>query len=206
MTTPTWYIILASVGLVLDSDGSEKIESDDTDLTISSGAKINLTATSDVHVPANVGLVFGNGEKIEGDDTDLTVTSGGKINLTATSDVHIPANVGLVLDTDGSEKIESDDTNMTISVGAGDVILALAEGQALRPSSNNEVDLGSSSARFANIYTGDLDLTNDRGSWTLIEEEDFISFRNNKTGKRFAMVMEDITGRGNYGPGNDGRM
>ena len=74
------------------------------------------------------------------------------------------------------------------------------------PTVNNQYNLGSDSARFLNVFTGDLDLTNDRGSWTLIEEDSFISFRNNKTGKRFKMIMEDITGTGTYGPGNDGRM
>jgi hypothetical protein len=91
----------------------EKIEGDGTDLTIS-GNNINLTATADVVVPANVGITFGTGEKIEGDNTDLTITSGAKINLTATSDVHIPNNVGIVFGGD-SEKIEGDGTDMTIS-------------------------------------------------------------------------------------------
>ena len=51
-----------------------------------------------------------------------------------------------------------------------------------------------------------MNLQNDRGDWTLIEEQDFLSFRNNKTGRRYRMIMEDITGMGNYGPGNDGEM
>jgi len=72
-----------------DAGGGEYLLSDGTDLTIASGAKINLTATSDVHVPANVGVVFGTGEKIEGDDTDLTLTSGGDIVLNATANVGI---------------------------------------------------------------------------------------------------------------------
>jgi len=103
-----------------DAGGGEYLLSDGTDLTIASGAKINLTATSDVHVPANVGVVFGTGEKIEGDDTDLTITSGAKINLTATSDVHIPTNVGVVFGT--GEKIEGDDTDLTLTSG-GDIVL-----------------------------------------------------------------------------------
>jgi hypothetical protein len=91
----------------------ETLSGDGTDLTIS-GNNINLTATADVVVPANVGITFGSGEKIEGDSTDLTVTSGAKINLTATSDVHIPNDVGIVFGGD-SEKIEGDGTDMTIS-------------------------------------------------------------------------------------------
>ena len=42
--------------------------------------KINLTATSDIHVPNNVGIVFGgDSEKIEGDGTDMTISAN---NLT----------------------------------------------------------------------------------------------------------------------------
>ena len=97
------------------SNGSEKIESNDTDLTINSGAKINLTATSDVHIPKDIGIVFDdNGsEKIESNDTDLTISSGAKIKLTATSDVEIPNDVGIAYGT-GGEKIESDGTDLTV--------------------------------------------------------------------------------------------
>ena len=85
--------------LYLYDRGGEKLASDGTDLTISSGAKINLTAASDVHIPKDIGLVFDDNasEKIESDDTDLTIASGAKINLNATSDVHIPDGAGLVV-------------------------------------------------------------------------------------------------------------
>jgi len=60
------------------------------------------------------------------------------------------------------------------------------------PDSDVTYDLGSASKRWANIYTGDLHLKNDRGDWTLIEEEAFLSIRNNKTGKRFKINMEPV--------------
>ena len=100
--------------LYFNDEGGEYISGDATDLTIASGAKINLTATSDVVIPANVGITFGTGEKIEGDSTDLTVTSGADINLTATADVNIPSGVGVTFGNDG-EKIEGDGTDLTIS-------------------------------------------------------------------------------------------
>jgi len=106
-------------------DGGESISSDGTDFTFTSGAKINLTATSDVHIPADVGVVFGTGEKIEGDSTDLTITSGAKINLTATSDVVIPANVGITFGS--GEKIEGDSTDLTITSGADIALTATAD-------------------------------------------------------------------------------
>ena len=92
--------------------------------TVTASGAINLTAGTDVVVPANVGVTFGTGEKIEGDNTDLTVTSGGKINLTATTDVHIPNAVGLVFG-DGGEHIETNNTDLTITSG-GKINLATA--------------------------------------------------------------------------------
>lgn len=64
----------------------------------------------------------------------------------------------------------------------------------LLPDADNTRDLGSTGLRWANIYTGDLHLANDRGDWTMIEEEDFLSLRNNKTGKVFKLVMEEVEG------------
>ena len=96
--------------------GGEKISSDGTDFTFNSGNDINLTATTDINIPSNVGLTFGDdAEKIEGDGTDLTI-SGNNINLTATADVVIPANVGITFGT--GEKIEGDSTDLTITSGA----------------------------------------------------------------------------------------
>ncbi len=57
------------------------------------------------------------------------------------------------------------------------------------PSTDNTRNLGSATNRWANIYTGDLHLKNDRGDWTLIEEEDALTIRNNKTGKVYDIMM-----------------
>jgi len=131
--------------LYFNDEGGEYISGDATDLTIASGAKINLTATSDVVIPANVGITFGTGEKIEGDSTDLTVTSGADINLTATSDVNIPSGVGVTFGNDG-EKIEGDGTDLTISgntinlTATTDVALAVNTGLLLAGTEKIESD------------------------------------------------------------------
>ena len=64
----------------------------------------------------------------------------------------------------------------------------------LLPDADDTRDLGSPTFRWANIYTGDLHLANDRGDWTVIEEETYLSLRNNKTGKVFRLVMEEVEG------------
>ena len=60
------------------------------------------------------------------------------------------------------------------------------------PTSDNNRNLGSDSLRWANVYTGDLHLKNERGDWTVVEEETFLCIINNKTGKKYKMLMEEI--------------
>jgi hypothetical protein len=68
----------------------------------------------------------------------------------------------------------------------------LAVTGSVLPGADNTHDLGSSGMRWANVYTGDLHLANDRGDWTVVEEEDYLTIKNNKTGKRFKLLMEEI--------------
>jgi hypothetical protein len=158
----------SGIGVTFGDDG-EKIEGDGTDLTIASSAALNLTATTDVVIPANVGITFGSGEKIEGDSTDLTVTSGAKINLTATTDVIIPSGVGLVLDGSGDEKIESDGTDISISVGSnGDINvpanIGVTFGDDGEKIEGDGTDLTISASALANIDAGtDIVLDADGG-------------------------------------------
>ena len=70
----------------------------------------------------------------------------------------------------------------------GDIILGPGGGDVL-PDGDNTRNFGSASKRWANIYTGDLHLKNDRGDWTIVEEEDFLCVIHNKTGKKFKMNL-----------------
>lgn len=71
------------------------------------------------------------------------------------------------------------------------------------PSSNTTWDLGSTTARWNNIYTGDLHLSNEnrtdgnmidgtRGNWTVQEGEQSLFLINNKTGKKYRFAIEEI--------------
>jgi len=62
----------------------------------------------------------------------------------------------------------------------------------LLPKTDSFYNLGSAANRWANIYTGDLHLRNDRGNWTIIEEEDYLSITNNLSGKRYKFVLEEL--------------
>jgi hypothetical protein len=60
------------------------------------------------------------------------------------------------------------------------------------PSVDSTYNLGSSQLRWANVYTGDLHLKNDKGDWTLIEDEETLLLRNNKTDKFYKFVIEPV--------------
>lgn len=75
---------------------------------------------------------------------------------------------------------------------ANSTLVGTVTSTALLPGADVTYNLGSPSFRWANIYTGDLHLRNDRGDYTLIEEEDFLTIRYNKTGKRYKFLLEPV--------------
>ena len=69
------------------------------------------------------------------------------------------------------------------------------------PNANNTYNLGSTSLRWATIYTNDLELSNKGsqnsvdgtwGDWTLQEGENDIFMINNRTGKKFKINMTEV--------------
>jgi len=65
-------------------------------------------------------------------------------------------------------------------------------GSHILPAADVTYTLGSPTARWQHIYTGDLHLRNERGDYTLIEESDFLSIRFNKNGKRYKFLLERV--------------
>jgi len=60
------------------------------------------------------------------------------------------------------------------------------------PDVDTTYNLGSTNKRWANVYTGDLHLRNDRGDWTIVEEKDYLCVVNNITGKKYKMMLEPL--------------
>ena len=76
---------------------------------------------------------------------------------------------------------------------------------SIRPLANNTYDLGTSSLRWKDIYTQDLQLSNEAkkdeggndvdgtwGDWTLQEGESDVFMINNRSGKKFKIKMEEV--------------
>ena len=70
-----------------------------------------------------------------------------------------------------------------------------------RPAANNTYDLGSSSERWRNVYTNDLNLSNEGGandvdgtwgSWTIQEGEDDLFLLNRRNGKKYKFNLSEV--------------
>ena len=120
----------------------------------------------------------------------------------------------------GSEEVQiTGGTNISVTRDSGNKLTIASTAPApatvywqesgghIRPTTSNRnvipnggsADLGLTGTRwrngyFNNVYTNDLHLKNERGDWTLIEEEDCLTMRNNKTGKRYAISMTPYQG------------
>lgn len=70
------------------------------------------------------------------------------------------------------------------------------------PSTNGAIDLGATGTRFANVYTSDLDLSNEAkgvnsvdgtwGSYLIEEGENDLYITNRRSGKRYRFMMEEV--------------
>ena len=74
--------------------------------------------------------------------------------------------------------------------------------QDIRPASNNNYDLGSTSLRWRNIYTNDLNLSNEGssndvdgtwGNWTIQEGESDLFLKNNRSGKKYKFNLTEVS-------------
>lgn len=144
------------------------------------GINSNRTITNSFGMQIlNVGAAAGVTNAIGLDIASINTASGIKLGIRSQDPIVIGSSNVV-----GSEKLRivGDTRSEGTLTSVGDII----------PDSDTTYNLGSASTRWANIYTGDLHLKNDRGDYTLIEEEGFLSIRFNKTGQRYKFLLERV--------------
>jgi len=60
------------------------------------------------------------------------------------------------------------------------------------PGANGTQNLGSTSLRWANVYTSDLHLNNGIGNYTIVEGEEDLFLYNNKSGKTYKFALIEV--------------
>ena len=115
---------------------------------------------------------------------------------------------GISVDT---TKIETGNTKIeTIDTGSDGHLKFTTEGTArsridvnghFTPEADNTYDLGTSSLRWRDIYTGDLNLSNEGrtndvdgtwGNYTIQEGESDLFLINNRTGKKYKFLLQEV--------------
>jgi hypothetical protein len=168
------------------------------------------------------GFPLAKSSELSSIDTDLlndtTPQLGGNLDVNSNSIVSV-SNGNISITPDGTGKViidglshpTADGTNgqAITTDGAGnlsfsDVSVSFASvGESIIPSTTDTYDLGSATKVWANIYTGDLNLSNEaksegnsvdgtKGSWTIQEGSDDLFIVNNKSGKKYKFKLEEI--------------
>ena len=137
-----------------------------------------------------------------------TVSSNVTLILPATD-----GSSGQALKTDGSGNLSfgsiasTDVTGALFTLGStsvsrGNTITALAGMHQIAPASNNNYSLGTTSLRWSNIFTNDLNLSNEGGandvdgtwgSYTIQEGKDSLFLLNKRNGKKYKFNLTEVT-------------
>ena len=129
----------------------------------------------------------------------------GVVSVTATTFYGSGANLtGIdatsIKHTDGNVKVQANAVG-TVVTGIATITGNAFVGGNLLPDGDNDADLGSSSKRWANLYTGDLNLSNQgssnkvdgtSGSWTIQEGNSDLFLINNLSGKKYKFNLTEV--------------
>ncbi len=168
-----------------------------TDNLVANGSVTTFTLSE---IPADANTVMVSVDGVVQRAPIHYTTSGNQITFTsappALSNVHVRH---LGFRTTSTVTALAANTTITTPVLQGQMT---ANGSIV-PAANTTYNLGSSSLRWANIYTGDLHLSNEgrdsgnmvdgtKGNWTLQEGQTDLYLINNITGKKYRFAIEEI--------------
>ena len=169
---------------------------------------ISQTINGNLSVTGNIGiggtLTY---EDVTNVDSIGIITARGGIQIGAGGTIGSSGGGIVTFFGDGSQLTGIDAT--ALKVGSGNVIVqasgsavSVTAGKHLNPATTNTTDLGTSSLRWRNLYTQDLQLSNESsggndvdgtwGDWTLQEGENDIYMINNRNGKKYKINLTEV--------------
>ena len=203
-----------------DASNTERFRIDSTGTTkITTGIVTTLTATSSAKVGSGVTLspdgdIFATGvctaTSFSGDGSALTGVAAtdnvrtGILDVagvgTFRGDVNIPDKIIHLGDTNTAIRFPAADT-VSVETGGSERLRIDSSGHVL-PATNDTYDLGSTSKRWRDIFTGDLNLSNEGksndvdgtwGNYTIQEGESDLFLINNRTGKKYKFNLTEVS-------------
>ena len=201
---------ITSVGTLASLDISGALDVDGA--TTLDGLTVAEASTFTGEITANGGLAGNVTGNVSGSSGSCTGTAAIATSVTATANNSTDETVYLTfLDgATGTQGIETDTglsynpssgTITTTAIGAHSVTGTLTT-QAILPDGDGTRDLGASGTRFANIYSSDVDLSNEArggntvdgtwGSYLIEEGENDLFLKNRRTGKQYKFCLQEV--------------
>ena len=201
---------ITSVGTLASLDISGALDVDGA--TTLDGLTVSEASTFTGEITANGGLAGNVTGNVSGSSGSCTGTSAIATSVTATANNTTDETVYLTFvdGATGTQGIETDTglsynpssgTITTTAIGAHSVTGTLTT-QAIIPDGDGTRDLGAAGTRFANIYSSDVDLSNEArggntvdgtwGSYLIEEGENDLFLKNRRTGKQYKFCLQEV--------------
>jgi len=123
--------------------------------------------------------------------TEVWENTGAASTLVSTANLVVSGTTTTTTANVGNITVNGTTTTATANVGNVNVTGTISAGHT-NPSTNNTYDLGTSSLRWRNIYTNDLNLSNGIGDYTIVEGEEDLFLYNNKNGKTYKFLIQEV--------------
>ena len=178
------------------------------------GSSYICVANTTGNAPSSGGSVHGSWNYLaKGQASSPTTTQGDIIVRGASADgrLAIGAAGKFLKVNSGANGLEYGEVDSTaLKDGSGNVIVqasgsavSVTAGKHLNPATTNTTDLGTSSLRWRNLYTQDLQLSNESsggndvdgtwGNYTIQEGESDLFLINNRSGKKYKFLLQEVT-------------
>jgi hypothetical protein len=169
-------------------------------LTINAQGRITAASVNTVNTTTNLGTSTASGS--------VTITSSTGNNATINEASGSAAGVMSVTHHNKLDGIASGATNngsgslSSYAALSGATFTGTVISRAIRPSANNTYDLGTASHRYRNIYTNDLNLSNEGssndvdgtwGSYTIQEGAEDLFLINKRNGKKYKFNLTEVS-------------
>ena len=173
-----------------------------TSTSISQNINGNLSVTGNIGIGGT--LTY---EDVTNVDSIGIITARGGIQIGAGGTIGSSGGGIVTFFGDGSQLTGIDapalkDGSGNVIVQASGSAVSVTAGKHLNPATTNTTDLGTSSLRWRNLYTQDLQLSNESigkndvdgtwGDWTLQEGENDIFMINNRNGKKYKINLTEV--------------
>ena len=168
---------------------------------------INQNITGDLSVTGNIGV----GGTLTYEDV-TNIDSVGVITARSGIQIGVGGTIGssgggiVTYFGDGSQLSGVDATSLkdgsgNLIVQASSLDVVVSAGKTFKPATTNSTDLGTTNERWRNVFTNDLNLSNEGsknsvdgtwGDWTFQEGENDIFIINNRNGKKYKMNLTEV--------------